>query len=193
MHHDIISICGDSKFSGETTTLIHTGAGGPPLRQSYSLPWFCLSDTKHGDSKKVPDGQFKTLSPPLCLLSHRFGLFQWTQYSHGRVGQENTNTQSEPEDLPRLLTLRVPLLLSQNKISSLLIKEKSKTFSCSFYGNPLLPNIYLAIQHSKHTRKYYVYSLYSSLYVSNTISACTFQCTGNHSARVVWGSKFHKF
>lgn len=28
MHHDIISICGDSKFSGETTTLIHTEAGG---------------------------------------------------------------------------------------------------------------------------------------------------------------------
>lgn len=41
MHHDIIAIWGDSKFTGETMILIQMGGGarGPPLRQSYSLLW----------------------------------------------------------------------------------------------------------------------------------------------------------
>lgn len=69
IHHDIISICGDSKFREEAMRLSHTGGGEYLLRiRAMLYLGFCLSDTNRGDTKKVPDGKAETPSPPLPFV-----------------------------------------------------------------------------------------------------------------------------
>lgn len=52
IHRVVISIYDDSKFS--------TGSNG-----EFGASGFCLRDTKHVETKKVPEGKLKTLRPTL--------------------------------------------------------------------------------------------------------------------------------
>lgn len=113
-------------------------------------------------------GQNKNPQPnPVCY--HSDSVY-FSEFSKGMGG---LNTESETEDFrPQVAHFETSSLSSgsYNKITILLIKDRTKIFSCSFYGNPLFPNIFWAIRHPKH-----IENIVNIRFLSRSMSALQFQ------------------
>lgn len=154
-------------------------------REMRSALEFFLSNVKHPNAGKEPDGKSKTHISILMVGTTEIQCISNKIFKKSWMGQRNhINIYLKLNIFPRLFTSTVSLLFGKNTTYPL-NKIKTENISFSAFTQILcFPTFTWQYKNPIQTRNYYVHVPQCSSYISNIVSICIFQCLRSHSSRV---------